>query len=91
VSEVRTLALDPGERRIGVAITDPTGVIPQPLETIETRRLASAEALERVAELVQRYAVTREVVGLPVHMDGREGPEAVAARAFQTWLERARS
>jgi putative Holliday junction resolvase len=79
---VRTLALDPGERRIGVAISDPTGTLSQPLETIETRGLASPAALERIAEIVDTHGVSQIVIGLPVHMNGREGPEAEAVRGF---------
>jgi putative pre-16S rRNA nuclease len=75
-SGVRTLALDYGERRIGVAISDAAGVIAQPLETIE------GNALERIAELVRSHDVEQIVVGLPLHMSGRAGPEAERARAF---------
>ncbi len=78
---MRTLALDYGERRIGVAISDPTGVIAQPLETI-TARPGAADALERIAELVKTHEVGQIVVGLPLHMNGSSGPEAAAARAF---------
>lgn len=78
---VRTLALDYGERRIGVAISDPTGVVAQPLETI-TATAGGSAALERIAELVRKHEVTQIVVGLPLHMSGRAGPEAERARAF---------
>jgi putative Holliday junction resolvase len=79
---MRTLALDYGERRIGVAVTDPTGVLAQPLETI-TRRDAEPDAhLKRIDELASEYEVGLIVVGLPLHMDGRAGPEADRARAF---------
>ena len=78
---MRTLALDYGERRIGVAISDPTGVIAQPLETIAARPGAS-DALERIAELVKTLEVGQIVVGLPLHMNGSAGPEAERARAF---------
>lgn len=78
---MRTLALDYGERRIGVAISDPTGAIAQPLETIQTRP-GGNDALERIAELVKTHEVGQIVVGLPLHMDGRSGPEAEKARAF---------
>jgi len=81
ISPVRTLALDYGERRIGVAISDPTGVIAQPLETIAARPGAS-DALERIAELVKTLEVGQIVVGLPLHMNGSAGPEAERARAF---------
>jgi len=78
---VRTLALDWGERRIGVAISDPTGLIAQPLETIPAHA-GGRDALERIAELVRSHEVGEIVVGLPVHMNGRSGPEAAKARAF---------
>jgi putative holliday junction resolvase len=77
---MRILALDYGERRVGVAVSDPTGVIAQPLETIESK---SREGhLVRIRELVTEYEVARIVVGLPLHMDGRSGPAVEAARHF---------
>jgi len=79
---MRTLALDPGERRVGVAITDPTGTVCQPFETIRTRGLASPALLERIVEIVETHEVGQIVIGLPVHMDGREGSGAEAARSF---------
>jgi len=78
---VRTLALDYGERRVGVAISDPTGVVAQPLETIVTPR-GEADALTRIAELVTTREVGQIVLGLPLHMNGREGPEVARVRAF---------
>ena len=78
---VRTLALDYGERRIGVAISDPTGAIATPLETIAARP-GGRDALERIAELVRSHEIGQVVVGLPLHMNGRPGPEAERARAF---------
>lgn len=78
---MRTLALDWGERRIGVAISDPTGLIAQPLETIPAHA-GGRDALERIAELVRSHEVGEIVVGLPIHMNGRAGPEAQKARAF---------
>jgi len=74
---MRTMALDFGEKRVGVAVTDPTGSIAQPLETVERKT-----AYARISELVGEYEVDRIVVGLPLHMDGRSGPEAQRARAF---------
>jgi putative Holliday junction resolvase len=78
---VRTLALDWGERRIGVAISDSTGLIAQPLETIASKT-GERGALERIADLVRAHDVGQIVVGLPLHMNGRPGPEAERARAF---------
>ncbi len=77
---MRVLALDPGARRIGVAISDPTGTLAQPLETIERPNPRSSAHLDRVAALVREHGVERIVIGLPLHMDGRAGAEADAAR-----------
>lgn len=79
---MRTLGLDFGERRIGVAVTDPTGVLAQPLETIQCSRSGGDVHLQRIAELVTDYEVGRIVVGLPLHLDGREGEAAGRARDF---------
>jgi putative Holliday junction resolvase len=78
---VRTLALDYGEARIGVAISDPTGLLAQPLETIVTAPGDKA-ALERIAEIVKTQEVGQIVIGLPLHMSGRSGPEVERANAF---------
>jgi putative Holliday junction resolvase len=77
------MALDYGEARIGVAISDPTGSFAQPLETIAPGRKASEKtALARIAELVARYDVGRIVVGLPLRMDGSAGEQAQRVRSF---------
>ncbi len=81
---MRTLALDYGERRIGIAMSDPGGTLAQPLETVDARR---TDPLLRIRQLVEENGVTRIVVGLPIHMDGHEGPEAEAARAFGSAVE----
>ncbi len=74
------MALDYGEQRVGVAVTDSTGQIAQPLETIVGSDRDAQ--LRRVVELAAEYEVSRIVVGLPLHMDGREGEQAKAARTF---------
>lgn len=76
----RWLGLDVGERTIGVAVSDPGGLLAQPLETV--RRAGWKADLARLAELVAAYEVTGIVVGLPRRLSGRQGPEAEAAAAF---------
>jgi putative Holliday junction resolvase len=77
---MRVLALDLGTRRIGLAISDPDAVFAFPLRTLETRgRNRDIEALQQV---IAERGVERVVVGLPLHLDGRAGPEAHAAREF---------
>jgi len=75
----RVLGLDPGERRIGVALSDPTGIIAQPLEVIDRE---VADPVETVKRLVREHEVVTVVIGLPVSLSGGEGPAAKAARAF---------
>jgi putative Holliday junction resolvase len=73
----RVLGIDPGERRVGVALSDPGRVIASPLEVIDRRRM---DVAERVADLCGEYDVTTIVVGLPVSLGGTEGPAAERAR-----------
>ena len=79
---MRTLALDYGEKRIGVAISDEAGLIAQPLETSARQPARSRSHLDRIRELVSEFGVVQIVVGLPLHMSGREGEAARAARSF---------
>jgi|SRR5271170_3324437 len=74
------LALDLGKRRIGVAVTDVSGLAIHPLATIERGNPKSD--LKAINALIADRQVERVIVGLPLNMDGSEGPPAVAARAF---------
>jgi putative Holliday junction resolvase len=74
------LALDPGSKTIGVAVSDPTRLIASALETIRRSKLAADAA--RIFTLYDGRACTGLIVGLPLNMDGSEGPSAQAARAF---------
>jgi len=84
---VRVLALDYGEARCGVAVSDATGCLATPIGVVEqpgTRRgLASLVALARERE------AERVVVGLPLTMAGTEGPQAAHTRAFAERLAEA--
>lgn len=84
---IRILALDPGSKRIGVALSDELGWTAQPLETYERRSVS--EDVAHIQQLVRQHHVRRVVMGLPIRMDGRPGPEADAARLFLESLERA--
>jgi putative Holliday junction resolvase len=77
---VRILALDLGERRIGVAVSDPLGLTAQGLPTLESR--GAARDLEAIADLCRRLEVEKVVVGLPRNMDGSYGPRAELARDY---------
>ncbi len=80
----RFLGVDFGTRRIGLAVSDPSGAIAFPAGTLESRGLR--RDLESLCALVKEREVTRIVVGLPLHMDGRRGPEAEAAEKFAAQL-----
>lgn len=83
----RVLAVDYGSRRIGLALSDPTGVATQMLPDVR-RRGDDPRAAQEVAEVAHRYEVRTIVVGLPLRLDGTEGPQAQAARRFARLLER---
>ena len=79
----RVLALDYGEARCGVAVSDPTGTLATPLEAIE--RPGSRRGLERVARLVRAQEAERVLVGLPLTLAGEEGEQA---RLTREWAAR---
>jgi putative Holliday junction resolvase len=74
------LGLDPGEKRIGVAISDVTRLIASPLDTVTRAKFVTdAEAILKLYEARQCVGL---VIGLPLNMDGSAGPAAQSARAF---------
>jgi putative Holliday junction resolvase len=76
----RILAVDWGERRIGLAVSDPQGIIATGLATIEARGVE--DALTRVAAVAAEVEAEQVVVGLPLLMNGERGEAAHAAQAF---------
>lgn len=80
----RLLGVDYGTVRVGVAVSDPDRIIASPLATY-TRRDPESDA-SYFRDLVQRDSIVGLVVGLPVHLSGREGQKATEARAFGNWL-----
>ena len=84
---MRILGIDLGTRRIGLALSDPDATIAYPLQILE--RQGRKKDVAALARLVDEHSVGRVVVGLPVHMDGRRGPEAKAAEDFAAALHRA--
>ncbi|HSW35198.1 MAG TPA: Holliday junction resolvase RuvX [Candidatus Limnocylindrales bacterium] len=77
---MRILGLDPGEKRIGVALSDPLGITAQGIGVIEYT--GQEEALQKVRQLCLAYAVEKIVVGLPLNMNGQRGPAAQDAAIF---------
>ena len=79
------IALDPGTRRIGVAVSDATGMLAQPLTTLQVGK-SGAFPLAELEALVAERGVEGIVVGLPCRLDGTHGPEAEAAEALAAKL-----
>ena len=71
---MRVLCLDVGEKRIGVAVSDPLSITAQGVETIHTR--GTDNDILRVRELCGQYLTDRVLVGLPRTMGGEEGFQA---------------
>ncbi len=82
-AHTRLLGLDVGRRRIGAALSDPSGLLASPLGVIELR--GEGEGLGEVCAWVREYGVVRVIVGLPLHLNGSEGEEATWVRG---WAER---
>lgn len=82
------LGLDLGEKTIGVAASDATRMIASPLELIRKTKF-TADA-QRLFAIMDHRRVSALVIGLPMNMDGTEGPRAQSARAFARNLERIR-
>ena len=76
----RILAIDIGDKRIGLAISDPTRTIAQPLATL-TRRIGKRFPMKQLHEYLTEYEPAVVVVGLPLTEDGDVGDRALEARA----------
>jgi putative Holliday junction resolvase len=77
--EGRLLAIDWGTKRIGLAVSDPTGTIAQPLATLR-RRAGRRFPMQQLRTYLAEYHPVHIVVGLPLEPGGGEGPSARAAR-----------
>lgn len=81
---MRVLGLDIGDRRIGVALSDPTGILASPLIIIE--RITDAQAVDAILKIVMERGAERIIVGLPRSMDGHIGHQAAKVQAFTELL-----
>lgn len=82
----RRLGVDVGDARIGVASSDPDGLLATPVETVPGRDVPAAQ--RRLADLVAEYEPLEVVVGLPRSLGGGEGPAAAKVRGFADTLAR---
>ncbi len=83
---MRILAVDYGERRTGIAVSDELGITAQGLDTIVVR--SEEEVLGRVAAVARERGAGRIVIGLPLNMDGTESEKSRKVRAFGEALSR---
>ena len=94
---MRVLGLDVGSKTIGIALSDETGMLATPLETLARKGTAADTAT--IAALANKHEVERVIVGMPYEMDGTLGPRAKRVRvlidalcaaglAVDTWDER---
>lgn len=84
---MRILALDPGTKRVGVAVSDETKTIAQPLEWIPAQPFA--DFLARLKQLLLEKEIDLVLIGLPRNMNGTYGPAAQKAEAFAAALKAA--
>jgi putative Holliday junction resolvase len=79
-SNSRLMGLDLGTKTIGLALSDVSRTVATPLETI--RRIKFTEDIKRLLKLTEKHDVSALVIGLPLNLDGTEGPRVQATRAF---------
>lgn len=77
----RILGIDYGERRVGLALSDPTATIAQPLPTL-TRRRGKRPPVQAVADIAREHDVAMAVIGLPLTLEGTESDWTAEVRAF---------
>ncbi len=79
-SKPRILGLDVGDKRIGVAISDPLGITASGLETINRRN--SDYDLQTIKDIIDRHSIVEIVIGLPLNMNGSIGDQAIRTQSF---------
>jgi putative Holliday junction resolvase len=81
------LALDVGDRRVGAAVSDATGLVATPLSVI--RRTSKAEDFAKIARLIREQTAEGVIVGHPLNEDGSAGPQAQRIERYATALSEA--
>jgi putative holliday junction resolvase len=82
---MRVLGIDHGTKRMGIALSDPSGMIAQPLEFIPAEPFA--QFLERLKQILREKEVELIIVGMPRNMDGSYGPAAAKVQEFVAVLK----
>jgi len=84
---MRYLALDPGDRRMGVAVSDTTGILARPLEVFARR--SREQDQQHIRTLIAEHKVGCLIIGLPLNMNGSEGQQAAWVRSYAAALQTA--
>jgi putative Holliday junction resolvase len=79
---MRVLALDIGDRRVGVAVSDPSGRLARPITTVKR----TGRDFQVIVDLIAEHAVDRVVAGYPSNMDGSEGEQARRVESYVNGL-----
>lgn len=82
----RVMALDVGDKRIGIAVSDPLGITAQGLETYN-RKGDEGQDAQYILQLKERYAPCRLLMGMPRNMNGTYGPQAEKVKSFGEVVE----
>jgi putative holliday junction resolvase len=80
----RILGLDVGTKTVGIAVSDPTGLVASPLKLLKRSHLTAD--VTALINLYRDYDASCFVVGLPLNMKGTEGPQAILVRTFVEFL-----
>lgn len=86
---MRAMAIDYGSKAIGVAISDELRLTVRPLTTIRRRRQSRNQIIAQIKSLLEEYAATELIVGLPLKLDGTVGDAAERMNAFIAELQKA--
>ncbi|NLY81430.1 MAG: Holliday junction resolvase RuvX [Clostridiales bacterium] len=85
MNSIRILALDVGDKTIGVAVSDPLGIIAQGITTVE--RIGIKKDTNRIVDYVKEYECSAVVLGLPINLDGSDSVQTQKVYDFKTKLE----
>jgi len=83
----RILAVDMGEKRVGLAISDPMGIIAQPLKTIY--RQTNDQVITELKDIVTELSIECIVIGIPYHFNGKKSKMAIEIEKFSEYMAQA--
>ena len=82
----RLLGIDPGKKRVGIAISDENKLVSPPLKTILKKN--NTNVINDILEIIKENNIKGIIVGNPINMDGSEGPSSQSAKDFATYLSK---